>query len=433
MKRIAALLAALAVLMPASAFAGTEPNGRVEVEPLPAGAKAKPVALTRLKSELRPDQTVGTVLFGVICIQPQRLTWRQAAPQFVNLKDIFGEELLAAGFKPESAPGSLFADREHVATDLEVGALIKGMDASYCEDIAHISGKIRLDIEWQVYSSIQREVLATIDTHETAQRAKLSMTKTGSTRSLVQETFAQNIQPLLADPKFRAIVTSSEPVLKRGSDMASQTPIVLAGATQSPTAISDAVGSVVSVFAGDGFGSGVLVSSDGYILTNHHVVGGLTTVRLRWSDGFEATGTVVRSDRRRDVALIKAESRGRTPLALNRAIPSIGTPVFAIGTPLDPTLQSTVTRGIVSANRIVDGFSFIQSDTPVTHGNSGGPLIDETGAVRGLTDWGVPAEKGSSLNFFIPIGDALDFLQLKAADNTPLPQTAIASKPPAKP
>jgi S1-C subfamily serine protease len=159
----------------------------------------------------------------------------------------------------------------------------------------------------------------------------------------------------------------------------------------------------------------VLISSDGYLLTNHHVVGEAKTVRVRWSDGFESTGEVIRSDRGRDVALIRTEPHGRTPLALNTATPEIGAPVFAIGTPLDPKLQNTVTRGIVSGSRIIEGFRFIQSDAPVTHGNSGGPLLDAHGEVIGLTDKGMSPEAGSSLNFFIPIGDALDFLGLKPA------------------
>jgi len=136
-------------------------------------------------------------------------------------------------------------------------------------------------------------------------------------------------------------------------------------------------------------------------------------VRVRWSDGFETKGQVIRSDKRRDVALIKTDPHGRSPLPLQRAIPAAGTPVYAIGTPLDPSLQSTVTRGVVSAARIVGGFSFIQSDVAVTHGDSGGPLLNERGEVLGLTDWGLPVEEGSSLNFFIPIGDALDFLSLR--------------------
>jgi S1-C subfamily serine protease len=194
-----------------------------------------------------------------------------------------------------------------------------------------------------------------------------------------------------------------------------QAPITLTGEATQPTPIADAVGSVVTVFAGEGFGSGVLVSSDGYLLTNHHVVGEAKTVKVRWSDGLDATGEVIRSDKRRDVALVKTAPRGRIALAINRALLAPGVTVFAVGTPLDPKLQSTITKGVVSANRIVDGFSFIQGDVPVTHGNSGGPLLDERGQVVGLTDWGVAPQAGSTLNFFIPIGDALDFLALTPA------------------
>jgi S1-C subfamily serine protease len=164
-------------------------------------------------------------------------------------------------------------------------------------------------------------------------------------------------------------------------------------------------------------GSGFLVSDDGYLLTNQHVVGAATTVRIRWSDGLESTGDVVRVDKRRDVALIKSAPRaGRQPLALRRETPAVGDAVFAIGTPLDPSLQNTVTKGIVSANRILDGFAYIQSDVGVDHGNSGGPLIDDKGRVIGITVIKIAPDDGQrGLNLFIPIGDALDFLALKPA------------------
>ena len=103
--------------------------------------------------------------------------------------------------------------------------------------------------------------------------------------------------------------------------------------------------------------------------------------------------------------------RGRQPLGLHRAAPQPGDTVFAIGAPIDPKLQNTVTRGVVSANRIMDGFAFIQSDVTVDPGNSGGPLLDEQGRVLGFTDIGIrTAEAPTGLNFFVPIDDALRFL-----------------------
>jgi S1-C subfamily serine protease len=171
------------------------------------------------------------------------------------------------------------------------------------------------------------------------------------------------------------------------------------------------VGAVVLVLSGAGHGSGFLVSSDGYVMTAEHVVGSDKYVKIRWSDGLEGLGEVVRTDKRRDAALIKTDPRGRQPLALRRESPQPGDTVFAIGAPIDPKLQSTVTRGVVSANRILNGFSFIQSDVTVDPGNSGGPLLDEQGRVLGFTDKGLRSpDAPTGLNFFVPIDDALRFL-----------------------
>ena len=398
------------------------------VPPLPENASPRPVALTRVKSPLRDDQGVGTYWWGAICIEAHPVSWKDVQSGFSNLKDIFGEELKAAGFKPNIDPGSMFAEAQGTSTDLEVGALLKGVEVSYCENLLNTSGRVRLDVEWQVYSNLRREIVANIQTHEGVQVKSLERK---AKRSLDQMAFAANVRALLSDVAFRDVVLAADPQAQTGaSAAASQQLITLNNATKGPTKISDAVGAVVAVFAGDAFGSGVLVSADGLVLTNHHVVGGMKTVRIRWSDGFEATGEVLRSDKRRDVALLKLQPRGRQPLAVSRTLPTAGSTAFAIGTPLDPTLQNTVTRGVVSANRIVNGFSFIQADVPVTHGNSGGPLLDERGAVIGLTDWGVPAEEGSTLNFFIPIGDALDFLALKSEVETALPAASTASPAP---
>lgn len=135
-------------------------------------------------------------------------------------------------------------------------------------------------------------------------------------------------------------------------------------------------------------------------------------MKIRWSDGLEGVGEVIRTDKRRDVALVKTDPRNRQPLALHRAAPQPGDTVFAIGAPLDVQYQSTVTRGVVSANRIKDGFSFIQSDVTVNPGNSGGPLLDEQGEVLGIADM-VLREGGdipTGINYFVPIDDALRFL-----------------------
>jgi S1-C subfamily serine protease len=93
-----------------------------------------------------------------------------------------------------------------------------------------------------------------------------------------------------------------------------------------------------------------------------------------------------------------------------------GETVYAIGTPLDDCLQNTMTKGIVSAERVENGLRLIQSDAGVNHGNSGGPLIDEQGSVVAITVSGIlPASMQLGLNFFIPIEDAMKALSLTEA------------------
>jgi S1-C subfamily serine protease len=193
-----------------------------------------------------------------------------------------------------------------------------------------------------------------------------------------------------------------------------QSKIVLNGSLKAgPRKIADAVGSVVTIMNDLGSGSGVLLSSDGYILTDAHVVGDDKQARLRWSDGIETLGEVVRVAKNRDVAIIKTDPRGRTPLAIKRGAVAPGERVYAIGSPRGKDFASTVSSGVISADRVFNGLRYIQSDTTVSHGSSGGPLLDETGAVIGLTDLGIQNDGPAGLNLFTPIGDAMDFLSLE--------------------
>jgi S1-C subfamily serine protease len=159
---------------------------------------------------------------------------------------------------------------------------------------------------------------------------------------------------------------------------------------------------VVLILAGDALGSGFLASSDGLLLTARHVVGAAKYVKVRWADGAEGLGEVVRSDKARDVALIKTDPRGHAPLRLRREPLQTGDAVFAVGAPLDPKFQSTVTRGVISAYRTFSGLNYIQSDATVNPGNSGGPLLDDKGEAIGATVGGYTVTGApTNINLFI--------------------------------
>jgi serine protease Do len=137
-----------------------------------------------------------------------------------------------------------------------------------------------------------------------------------------------------------------------------------------------------------GQGSGFVISEDGYIVTNHHVVGDADRVRVTLRDGRRFDAKTIGSDPQTEIALIKIEAEGLPVIALgdSDAI-RVGQWVVAIGSPFG--LDHSVTAGIISARgrsnvSIVDYADFIQTDAAINPGNSGGPLIDLDGRVVGL-------------------------------------------------
>ena len=167
---------------------------------------------------------------------------------------------------------------------------------------------------------------------------------------------------------------------------------------------------------GRGMGSGFIISADGYVLTNHHVIDGASEVKVKLSDRREYTATVVGSDAQYDVALLKLDARDLPALAIgdsHRLKP--GQWVVAIGSPFG--LDHSVTAGIVSAvgrstsaeQRYVP---FIQTDVAINQGNSGGPLLDVSGQVVGINSQIFSASGGyMGISFAIPIDLAMSAVE----------------------
>jgi len=418
LRKIGALCAAM-VLM-AGAARGAPFTFPPTPTPPPVEGPTKRTVLAKVVSDLRQGESWGQFRIGMLCLPFGAAPWPAESPVFQgdDLNKVFAREMKTAGFGDGS--DELFINPDEGDPDYAIGARIKAADGRVCgwskpNGPPLWKGTMVLTIQWQIYERAQRRVVATVET--TAGYEVTEFSTTGARRMII-ESFGQNARALAAADTFRHLFIIPPQEARALQDRTTaKSPILIADLGKGrPPPIAEATGSVVVVHASGGMGSAFLVSSDGFLLTNAHVVGTDAKVRLRWSDGFETEGEVVRVQQARDVALVRASPHGRTPLPLRAAKSTPGEPVFAIGAPLDEALQGTVTKGIVSANRILDGFSFIQSDVAVTHGNSGGPLLDEKGLVIGLTDLGYrPDGIPENINFFIPIGDALEFLNLKPA------------------
>lgn len=176
-----------------------------------------------------------------------------------------------------------------------------------------------------------------------------------------------------------------------------------------------------------GIGSGVIVSADGYILTNHHVAAEGAEVTLIFADGTKELASAVWSSQALDLAIVKARE-GSYPAAAMGSVEDVrvGEQVVAIGTPLALQFQHTVTGGIVSAlNRtlqVPSGRStafmeqLIQTDVAINPGNSGGPLLNQRGEVIGIVT--VRVEEAAGIGFAIPIDIARPIVEHFLADGS---------------
>ena len=333
-----------------------------------------------------------------------------------ELIDVFREELEAHGWPVVGSTENLIEGYDVSGAEVLIGARVTNLEISLCAPLSSFNnwdtkGSMRMEVEWQVYSPARRSLIGTI---ETAGSAKT--TTPGDTYDLLSESFSVATNNLLASRQFLNMVERSDGLLSRPDGSGAS---VIENKRRSYRTLEAAIGAVkrstVTIRRADGgHGSGFAIGDGSVLLTNSHVVGNATVVSLVAEGGIVLNGNVVKVSKERDVALISTDALRFPALHISDAVPAVGSQVLAVGSPLDERLSGSVTSGIVSGIRQMDGYDWIQSDAAVSPGNSGGPLIDENGSVVGITTAGFqPAGSQVGLNLFIPISDALAFVELR--------------------
>jgi S1-C subfamily serine protease len=174
--------------------------------------------------------------------------------------------------------------------------------------------------------------------------------------------------------------------------------------------IDRSIQSVVSILSDEGRGSGFLVDKTS-VITNYHVVGANETVLVKLSNGAALVGSVERVSEIHDLALVRLDreltDRPALPLASVQGLRA-GQEVYVIGSPMG-VLESSVTRGIVSAVRSYEGGTLVQTDAAINPGNSGGPLLDRSGRVIGIAT--LKVTQGESIGFAVASDHAKELLE----------------------
>ncbi len=311
-----------------------------------------------------------------------------------------------------------FSRQEAVSPDLSVGATVVDVSLQHCGPSntlrAITKNATYVKVKWEVFDNLQRQVVYSAVTEGSHDAFHDDGIQQGATKSLAKA-FTGAVTNLLATPAFVTLLH------ERGAEQpaAAATPHVAVKVSHGDhhkgfSAKMDTIkAGTVTVRTPSGHGSGFVLSDDGYIITNYHVIAGSRTV-LVVTEEAEYQAAVMHSNAARDVALLKiTDEHDLQPLPLSRTAAILSETLYVVGTPLSEKLSFSITKGILSAQRMIDDKRFYQTDAAVTHGNSGGPVFNQYGNVIAITVSGI--EGGAvNINYLIPIEDVLDALGITA-------------------
>lgn len=404
----------------------------VSAPPFPEDSILAPIRFDKGTIRVRRGSLIGGYRMGLECMDAGRqIHWTGDATskqiRKIEFNDLFHEQFSAAGYTVTGDPAALFGGRVRNSPRpvYLVSAQIESIRFNLCDTLnlwtgtrlGAQSGAGTVHVYWQVLSVLERKV---VHEERTAGSFSLRTPIADAAGVLVAESFAQAAGNFAASEGMRRLVMAPRPtrdnILAHRTGERTWLPAFSPFTEPLETHAEDVRRSVVTVDTGTGHGSGFFISPD-LILTNHHIVEGSEAVRIVLNSGRSFPGDVVRYDEARDVALIQVEKGGHIPLPIQQGPVRIAEVVHAIGTPRSRSMSGTVSRGIISRfGSSTHGMPNIQSDVNIHGGNSGGPLLDAFGNVIGISYADIndgPKKLSSGLNFFIPIQDALDSLNLK--------------------
>jgi len=414
MKRFVALVAILLASCGTPNIARQAPQG-VPIQ-IADPTKVKTVAITKIVGKMRRGTKIGNESVGAFCLPRGEIRWKSGGK--VNLSseelvDVFREELERNGWPVAGSTDNLFEGYDVSGAEILIAGKIAEIETNICYPLIgwgsfDATGSMIMSVEWQIYNPARREIIGTIFTEGSA---VVETPTDGADYDLLNNSFALAINNLLATREFSEMLDRSQPAISASPSDLRTVRNEFVRFSSVEEALDHAAKSVVVVRTAQGHGSAFAIGSGEHVLTNAHVIGDAKHVTFVTKDGIEVKGDLLALDKSRDIALLSVNGVRLVPLHISQDDPTSGEKVYAVGSPLGEELSGTVTGGIISSERIMDGLKWIQSDAAINPGNSGGPLLNEAGSVVGISTAGFVSQGAPlGLNLFIPIGDGLDFL-----------------------
>jgi S1-C subfamily serine protease len=359
--------------------------------------------------------------------------WKYDMKEEINLGDRTDKlitDLANAGLGAEAAEvDDLFGKStptKKTTTDILVGGKVTDFKLTKTQEAGFFSYSTpeytaTASINWQFYDKHSEQVI-----YKATHTNEYSFTSSSSATTLTEffNSITENLYELVStDNEFREIIENYERNVgvpnatnnitsESGSTnvQKSYTTVTVIPKVVLPTfeGFEDLVqvatkASVTIITDEKSHGSGFVLSKNGYIITNHHVIDSSESIQVKFSNGMVLDGQVRSSSKKYDLALIKVNVDGLTslPISLASTDASIGQEVFVVGSPGDQDLGQSVTKGIISGKRNIDEVKTFQTDTKVSPGNSGSPLIDLNGNVIGVVNMKVIGHGIEGISFAV--------------------------------
>lgn len=391
----------------------------VEAPPLPPEAAVQPISLGSDGSE---SIALGSIVFRIATGTPvgnlyrigrkkplREDRWTATSGRSREFDVATMDRLRAQGYLVVDATRDVFARAEPGKARYQLGAVVSRAwrDFYFRYSNSYVSlpdegyGVANLDVEFQILDQTTSEVVF----RKTYQGFG---TDVGQNPSPLIPAFMNALDHALSD---RAFVDQLRKPAAAGTTIAGAPATQLRipvckvdGEARLPDDLKRIMPSVVTLRVGQVTGTGVLVSSEGHVLTAAHLVTAATRITAATSSGMEFDASVLRVDKASDIAVLKLPGRGHPCTAVSRTLTlTTGADVFIIGSPLDKSLANSVTRGIMSGERTIDGIRYVQTDASVNPGNSGGPLFDVDGQVQAIVTTKIVGTSIEGLAFGVPM------------------------------
>jgi len=314
------------------------------------------------------------------------------------------EELINYGYSVPSGGDLLFSSDRTGKARYQIGAEIEDITFNTYAPLAGDFGEASVEVQWQIYDSFASKVV--YKSHNSG------YARSSNDSGVIIDAFLNSLNKIMSKNEFASLLQKDTQSSGDGASQYNKLTINNNETTTHalPENVDQVNKAVVTIESGFTHGSGFFVDSNGHLLTAAHVVSGLDNVQVRTNQGFTLPAKVLRINENSDVALLKVDGSGFSHIEVNDKKQGQGTDTFAIGTPLDKSLSNSISKGIISSYRTVGGVPFLQTDTSLNPGNSGGPLLNSNGEAIGIVSW--KYSQGEGVAFCVGIEHASDVLNI---------------------